>query len=46
MQEHFKVLKEFEGRLPTYGTDPDDLQLLCGIITHTADFNGPARKWP
>ncbi|CAD8127538.1 unnamed protein product [Paramecium sonneborni] len=46
MQEHFKMLKEFESRIEQYGNDPEDLSLLCGMITHTADFNGTARKWP
>lgn len=45
MQEHFKMLKEFESRMETFGNEPDDVQLLRGMITHTADFNGPARKW-
>ncbi|CAD8208983.1 unnamed protein product [Paramecium pentaurelia] len=46
MQEHFKMLKELESRIEQYGNDPEDLSLLCGMITHTADFNGTARKWP
>ncbi|CAD8211408.1 unnamed protein product [Paramecium octaurelia] len=46
MQEHFKMLKEFESRIEQYGNDPEDLSLLCGMITHAADFNGTARKWP
>ncbi|CAK67167.1 unnamed protein product (macronuclear) [Paramecium tetraurelia] len=46
MQEHFKMLKEFESRVEQYGNDPEDLSLLCGMVTHAADFNGTARKWP
>lgn len=40
------MLKEFESRVEQYGNDPEDLSLLCGMITHAADFNGTARKWP
>ncbi len=45
ISEHFKLLKEFETKTKEFEKSDDDLKLLCGMIIHTADFGGCAKKF-
>ena len=52
MSEHFKLLKSVEARQKEcieeskyFGSCEEDLKLLGGMIMHTADFGGAAKKF-
>lgn len=52
MSEHFKLLKSVEARQKEcleegkhFGSSEEDMKLLGGMIMHTADFGGAAKKF-
>lgn len=45
ISEHFKLLKEFEAKEKEIENGEEDFKLLCGLIIHSADFGGAAKRF-